>query len=297
MTIFAVRIRFMTYRELENKVVDSLTRQYGHSEARSIQRFLFECYTGMEPAKYLFVRNEEAGKEFEERIIQAIGQLREFIPVQYVTGLTWFCGFKFNVMPGVLIPRPETEEMVMKIVRKYEKFSRLSVLDIGTGSGAIAISLFQLLLNPVVAAIDISVEALSVAKENSVLNESTVSFLQADILNRSELVSFGKFNLIVSNPPYIRKSERHLMRRNVLDYEPETALFVEDSNPLLFYRAIAEFGIEHLEEGGELWLEINETEGENISVLLEEIGFTNVEIFLDFQTKPRVVSALYQAKN
>lgn len=285
----------MTYSALENKVIESLISQYGKAEARSIQRFLFECFTGLEPSQYLLLKQTEAGKEFEIRILDAISQLAEFMPVQYVTGITWFCGFKFIVRPGVLIPRPETEEMVMKIARKFDKTKGLSILDIGTGSGAIAISLEKLLPGAAVSAIDISKDALRIAEENSFLNESGLSLLESDILNRNEWESFGKFDLIISNPPYIKQSERSLIRRNVLDYEPETALFVEDSNPLIFYRTIAEFAVTHLEPGGELWFEINETEGKKISVLLNELGFTGIQIYLDFNAKPRFVSAFQPA--
>jgi release factor glutamine methyltransferase len=287
----------MTYSALENKVIASLVNQYGQAEARSIQRFLFECFTGLEPAQYLLLRQTEAWKGFEEKILQAVSQLAEFVPVQYVTGITWFCGLKFSVRPGVLIPRPETEEMVMKIVRKFDKTEGLSIIDIGTGSGVIAICLEKLLQNEIVSAIDISDEALRIAKENAVLNGSSISFQQSDILNREDWNGFGRFNLIVSNPPYVRQSEKHLMRRNVLDYEPETALFVEDSDPLIFYSTIAEFALEHLETGGELWFEINETEGNNISVLLKELGFTRIHIYADFNGKSRFVSAFQPANN
>jgi release factor glutamine methyltransferase len=287
----------MTYSALENKVIASLVNQYGKAEARSVQRFLFECFTGLEPAQYLLLRQTETGKEFEEKILQAVSQLVEFVPVQYVAGMTWFCGLKLSVRPGVLIPRPETEEMVMKIVHKFDKTEGLSILDIGTGSGAIAVCLEKLLQNATVSAIDISDEALCIAKENAVLNKSSISFLQCDILNREGWNGFGKFNLIVSNPPYVRQSEKHLMRRNVLDYEPETALFVEDSNPLLFYKAIVDFAMMHLEPNGELWFEINETEGKNISVLLYELGFSGIQIYMDFNAKPRFVSAFQPVNN
>lgn len=225
------------------------------------------------------------------RILDAISQLVEFMPVQYVTGMTWFCGFKFKVRPGVLIPRPETEEMVMKIARKFDKTEGLSVLDIGTGSGAIAISLSKLLPGASVSAIDISKDALRISEENAFLNESTLTLIESDILNRNKWNRLGKFNLIVSNPPYVKQSERSLMRRNVLDYEPETALFVDDSNSLVFYNAIAEFAATHLEPGGELWFEINETGGKNIFDLLNELGFSGIQIHPDFNSKPRFVSA------
>jgi release factor glutamine methyltransferase len=297
MTIFVNRNLEMTYSELENRVIESLINQYGKTESRSVQRFLFECLTGLEPAAYLLIRQNEAGEAFEKRILHAISQLVEFVPVQYVTGMTWFCGFRFGVRTGVLIPRPETEELVMKIVEKFRPGQGLKVLDIGTGSGAIAISLGILLKQADVTAIDISQVALDIAKENAASNNTAVSFLNGDILDRSGWNSFGKFNLIVSNPPYVKQSEQSSMRRNVLEYEPETALFVSDENPLLFYRAIAEFALNHLEPGGELWFEINESAGSDVSFLLNGAGFEKVQIYHDFNNKPRMISASQPINN
>ncbi len=287
----------MTYSELESRVIESLISQYGKAESRSIQRFLFECFTGVEPAAYLLIRQNEAGEVFEERVLHAISQLVECVPVQYVTGVSWFCGFKFEVRPGVLIPRPETEELVTKIVQKYSHRQGLKTLDIGTGSGAIAISLDLMLNQAVVTAIDISPVALEIAINNAACFKSDVSVFETDILNRSAWDRFGKFDLIVSNPPYVKMSEKSLMRRNVLDYEPETALFVSDEDPLLFYRAIAEFAFRHLEAGGELWFEINESEGTDISVLLNRAGFEKIQIYPDFNNKPRMLSASQPANS
>lgn len=287
----------MTYSELESRVIESLISQYGKAESRSIQRFLFECFTGIEPAAYLLIRQNEAGEEFKERVLHAISQLVECVPVQYVTGVSWFCGFKFKVTPGVLIPRPETEELVTKIVQKYSRKQGLKVLDIGTGSGAIAISLDLMLNQAVVTAIDISPVALEIAGENAASNKSGVSVFETDILSRAAWDRFGKFDLIVSNPPYVKLSEKSLMRRNVLDYEPETALFVSDEDPLLFYRAIAEFAFRHLEAGGELWFEINESQGSDLSVLLISTGFEIIQIYPDFSNKPRMLSASQPVKN
>ncbi|MHC1773931.1 MAG: peptide chain release factor N(5)-glutamine methyltransferase [Lentimicrobium sp.] len=287
----------MKYSELENRVIESLISQYGKAESRSIQRFLFECFTGIEPAAYLLIRQNEAGEVFEERILHAISQLVECVPVQYVTGVTWFCGFKFEVRPGVLIPRPETEELVLIIVQKYSQSQGLKVLDIGTGSGAIAISLDLMLNQAVVSAIDISPAALEIARENAASNKSGVSVSETDILNRSAWDRFGKFDLIVSNPPYVKLSEKSFMRRNVLEYEPEIALFVNDEDPLLFYRAIAEFAFWHLEAGGELWFEINESEGSDISVLLNSAGFEKIQIYPDYNNKPRMLSASQPSNN
>jgi len=294
MIIFAGQNSFMTYKELEFRVIDAISGLYGQNEARSVQRFLFACFSGFDPAGYLLKRNDEADEDFENKIILAIPRLIEFEPVQYITGKTWFCGFELSVRPGVLIPRPETENLVMKIVEKHKSREGISILDIGTGSGAIAISLHLLIGTARVEAIDISEVALSIAKENADKNRAVVGFSQIDILDRKASEKLPFFNVIVSNPPYIRQSEKSLMKRNVLDFEPETALFVEDSDPLIYYRAIAGFALSHLEPGGELWFEINESEGENLQILLKNLGFRHIEIIPDLNSKPRYAFAQIQ---
>lgn len=281
----------MTYTELENKVIDSLKDLYEAKEARSIQRLLFTVLTNLEPAEYLLIRQSEAGADQVASVFKAISQLAEYTPIQYVVGKTWFCGFNFTVRPGVLIPRPETEILVQKIIEKFKGKEKLKVLDIGTGSGAIAVSIKLLLDKPVITAIDISPIALEIARENAEHNNIEIDFLELDILDKSAWNKLHKFDLIVSNPPYVKQSERKLMKRNVLDYEPETALFVEDADPLIFYRNIAEFALLHLEPAGELWFEINEEEGKNITDLLIETGFCKVQIFTDLNNKDRIVSA------
>jgi len=287
----------MTYTELENKVIDSLKGIYGYNEARSVQRLLFATLSRLEPSGYLLIRQDEAGADFVNGVMQAVAQLLEYEPIQYVLGETCFCGFDFFVRPGVLIPRPETELLVHKIVDKYKGKAGTKVLDIGTGSGAIGVSLGLLMNKPEITAIDISSVALEIAQENAKYNDCPVKFLKVDILNKSVWHDFNKFNLIVSNPPYVKQSERKLMKRNVLDYEPETALFVDDSDPLIFYRNIAEFAILHLEAEGELWFEINEEEGVNISALLNEIGFYNVQTYVDLSNKDRFISAIRSFDN
>jgi release factor glutamine methyltransferase len=287
MIIFAGQNSFMTYKELEFRVIDAISGLYGQNEARSVQRFLFSCFSGFDPAGYLLIRNNEADEDFENIVKLAIPRLIEFEPVQYITGKTWFCGFEFSVRPGVLVPRPETENLVMKIAERYRTRDNISILDIGTGSGAIAISLYLLIGTTRVEAIDISDVALGIAKENAVVNRADVGFSMIDILDPNACESLPSYSLIVSNPPYIRQSEKSLMRKNVLDFEPETALFVEDSDPLIYYRAIAGFALSHLEPGGELWFEINESEGNNLKVLLNNMGFRYIEIIPDLNSRPR----------
>ena len=283
----------MTYSELEKRVVEAIQPLYGPVEARSIQRFLFSCFADIEPARYLLLRMEEADQAFEKKILNALPQLAEFVPVQYVTGKSWFCGHEFFVKPGVLIPRPETEELVAMIIKKHSHRKDLRLLDIGTGSGAIAISLAISLPVAQITAIDISNTALEVSKINAASNKAKVNFVQADILKESSLTDFPKYNLIVSNPPYVKQSERSAMKRNVLDYEPGLALFVEDSDPLLFYRKISEFARKHLEPEGELWFEINEAEAENINKMLITLDFSNIQVYKDINSKNRFVSATF----
>jgi release factor glutamine methyltransferase len=198
----------------------------------------------------------------------------------------------------VLIPRPETEELVEFILSEVRnhKSEVSQILDIGTGSGCIAIALKKNLPDANVSAIDISDEALLIAKANAILNQTIVNFLRADILspispkNKSE----GTFDIIVSNPPYVRISEKEKMSKNVLDYEPHLALFVNDNDPLLFYKAIAEFALENLSPNGKLYFEINEALGAEIKKLLEEKGFKNVEVKKDMSGKERMTVASKQ---
>ena len=195
----------------------------------------------------------------------------------------------------MLIPRPETEEMVRSIAGDYRKTkntrnSKLSIIDIGTGSGCIAISLAKLLKDSTVTAVDVSEKALEIAKKNAEANDVNVNFIKDDILNpkNQELID-NQYDIIVSNPPYVCESEKNEMRANVLDYEPSAALFVSDNDPLIFYRKILEFAQTHLKTNGEIWFEINEKFGEEMKNLCLEKGFKNVEIIKDFRERDRIV--------
>ncbi len=288
---FAPKQDGMTYRALEKMVIGSLTGIYGYHEAKSIQRVLFEDLLEISAASFLLIRDEETGLQFEELVIESLAKLKQFTPVQYVTGFSTFCGFRFKVKPGVLIPRPETEELVGAIVSHCKAEDKIRILDIGTGSGAIAISLRLLIPLSEVHATDISQEALEVASFNASALEADVQFFLNDILRREDWRLMGTYDLIVSNPPYIRQQEKALMSPNVLDYEPAVALFVPDDDPLLFYRGICEFATEKLIPGGTLWFEINESEGEAMLSLLTSFGFSNITIMHDFRGKQRFISA------
>ena len=238
----------------------------------------------------------------------AVKELLKNRPIQYIIGETEFCGMRFLVNGNVLIPRPETEEMVNHLAATLSPSFRpdierremgaekspanVSILDIGTGSGCIAISLAKLIPNSDVTAVDISEKALEVARKNAEANGVNVHFVLDDILQPStaELID-NQFDIIVSNPPYVCDSEKSEMRANVLEHEPSSALFVPDSDPLIFYRKILEFAQKALKPNGQIWFEINEKFGKETTELCREKGFKNVEIIKDFRGKERVVRA------
>ena len=222
----------------------------------------------------------------------AIEGLQKYKPIQYIIGDTEFYGLKFYVNKSVLIPRPETEELVDWIIKENQSEENISILDIGTGSGCIAISLAKKLPNSKVYALDVSKEALVVAKQNAALNDVEVEFIEADILNIGLELDKVKFDVIVSNPPYVRELEKKMMQDNVLKYEPFLALFVKDKDPLIFYRKIIELTKVLLSKKGELYFEINEYLGEDIKYLLESEGLINVEVRQDIFKKDRMIKGL-----
>ena len=217
----------------------------------------------------------------------AIERLQKHEPIQYIQGYCNFCGLRFKVTPATLIPRPETSELVEWIT--IEATGNESILDIGTGSGCIAISLANKLPQSKVTAWDISPEALAIAAENSKANGCTVLFEQADILSYEP--TEAQFDIIASNPPYIKESEKSAMHSNVLDWEPHTALFVPDSDPLLFYRAIAKKGLQMLAPNGTLYFEINRAHGAETAELLANYGYKNIELRKDISGNDRMIKA------
>ncbi|WP_310379024.1 peptide chain release factor N(5)-glutamine methyltransferase [Flavobacterium sp.] len=217
-------------------------------------------------------------------------QLQHEIPVQYLLGKTSFYGLEFLVNPSVLIPRPETEELVEWIIKsqKMEDGSqKIKILDIGTGSGCIAISLAKNIPNAQVFALDISVKALATAKKNAELNTVRITFLHQNILEAEDLEQ--EFDIIVSNPPYVRNLEKQEIRKNVLDNEPHLALFVEDNDALIFYKKIAELALKNLSENGQLYFEINQYLGKETIDLLEKMNFKNIELRKDIYGNDRMI--------
>jgi len=230
-----------------------------------------------------------SGKKFEKYRL-AVERLKNYEPVQYIIGDTEFYGLKFNVNKSVLIPRPETEELVDWIFKENQSKGSISILDIGTGSGCIAIALAKNLPNAKVFALDVSKDALMVAKSNAILHNVDITFLEENILNSS--IDNLSFDIVVSNPPYVRELEKDLMADNVLKHEPHLALFVEDDDALLFYRKITELSKKLLIDTGQLYFEINEYLGEETKILLEKERFKNIELKQDFFEKDRMIKGI-----
>ena len=266
---------------------DELKALYSTEEIENFIFYSMNEYLGYTRRHLQLKANHSLGKEESERFTNIISQLKAHKPIQYIIGHTEFYGLKIRVNEHVLIPRPETEELVEDILHGANKRSELNILDIGTGSGCIAIALKKHLPEANVSAIDISEEALMIAKANAILNQTKINFLQADILSPIPKGANG-FDIIVSNPPYVRHSEKDKMSRNVLDYEPHSALFVKDDDALVFYKAIADFALHNLVPGGKLYFEINEKLGADVKTLLEGKGFTNIEVKKDLSGKERI---------
>jgi release factor glutamine methyltransferase len=222
---------------------------------------------------------------------EILDKLKLEIPIQYILGTTHFYGLEFNVNENVLIPRPETEELVEWIISSavnITKFKNIKILDIGTGSGCIAISLAKNIPNAEVSAIDISYKALATSKENADLNKVAVAFIQKNILETNDLEQ--QFDIIVSNPPYVRNLEKAEIKSNVLANEPHLALFVEDNDALIFYRKIAELATKNLSVEGKLFFEINQYLGKETVELLEKMHFKNIELRKDIYGNDRMIA-------
>ncbi len=272
----------MTIRSTIHLIRDAIVSLYDEREAETIARMVVGDKLSYNFSQLVAHYDDECEIKNIESII---GELQSGRPVQYVLGRAEFCDFVFVVAEGVLIPRPETEELVYRIAETAKRGAR--ILDIGTGSGAIAISLAKLVKESEVVAIDISTEALDIAKQNAERLGAEVEFVKADALG--DLSHLGEFDIIVSNPPYIPHSDIVDMRKNVVDFEPHTALFVPDNDILKFYVATADNAQKMLREGGSLWFEIYEKAGDELCAMLRTKGFSQTELIEDANLKPRMV--------
>jgi len=278
-----------TLSSILKHVSNSLKYNFSSKEIQTIKKYIAEAVLNI-PYHQVFLNTHlkiDDGKVLE--IDRIIADLIAGMPVQYAVGVAYFSDLVLNVNSSVLIPRPETEQMISLIVDSNEDDSP-AILDIGTGSGCIALALAKHIKGARVTTVDISADALAIAKQNAIDNELNINLMQVDILESTVLPSY-RFNMVVSNPPYVRDSEKRLMGQNVLDYEPHLALFVPDSDPLRFYKAIAMHSVNWLVPSGWLWVEINEAFGPDVVDLLKSYGFVHIGLLNDFRGKPRFIKA------
>lgn len=266
---------------------DELKAVYADTELKSVSRLLISNITGFNFTQILVNKNTIFSEHQRELLNNYIEKLKNGMPVQYVLGETEFCGLHFKVDESVLIPRQETEELVEWVVK--EANPRSMILDIGTGSGCIAVALKHLLPDAEVCACDISAESLKTARENAAINNADVHFFQTDIL--IEKNSERKYHIIISNPPYIPLQEKNEMLSRVKDFEPECALFVPDDDPLLFYRKIAQYASANLHPGGKLFFEVHRDYGKACMSMLNEMNYQQVQLQQDIVGNDRMIRA------
>lgn len=280
----------MNIDQLVRHSVDNLSAVYDRSEARWLARIVFNRLKGWDQT-YIVLHGNDASSDFLcSQVDTIVKRLLNHEPVQQIFGVANFYGMDFKVTPDTLIPRPETAEMVDMIVKEANKRPDLRILDVGTGTGCIAIALARNLPFSQVTGVDISPAALAVARENAQILHAKVDFHETDALNPPSPQP-DSLDIIVSNPPYILPSEKKNMSRNVLDYEPHSALFVPENNPLVFYTAIAAYAKKALVKNGDLWFEINPLCAENLKTEIENLGFESIELISDTHKNLRFLHA------
>jgi len=280
----------MKIKDYRTEFIEELTPLYDAMEAESFFYMILDTKKQMRKID-LALNPDLVFSEDEIALWNDIrNQLKQLIPVQYILGKTNFFGLEFEVNEDTLIPRPETEELVDWILSGQNKAAKLKILDIGTGSGCIAIALAKKLPNASVSAIDVSTKALEVAKRNANANQVHISFIHQDILETTDLKQ--EFDIIVSNPPYVRHLEKEEIKQNVLDYEPHMALFVEDDDALIFYRKIADLAQKNLSKNGLLYFEINQYLGNETVDLLAKMPFSAIELRKDIYENDRMIKVI-----
>ena len=274
-------------RDIRPFFLEKLALVYGENEANNMVYWSIESVLGFSKSDCILQQDVTVSETQKQKLLDIVSRLVEEEPLQYILGTAEFMGLEFKVNKHTLIPRPETQELLQWVLQEDFK----SVLDIGTGSGCIAISLAKQ-SKACLSALDSSKEALEVAKYNAKYNEVAINFIHADILKKPALQQ--TFDLIVSNPPYVLESDKKLMHTNVLKYEPHTALFVPDKEALVFYNSITDFAQNHLNENGKLFFEIHEKKGYELLQMLQKKGFSKLELKKDMQGKDRMVKAVWK---
>jgi len=273
------------------KTKSSLSSLYEESEASAIAHILLEHISGWSKIERLANKQQLLLPNQFQILNESIDRLVKGEPLQYVLGEQYFMGLRFSVNESVLIPRPETEELVQWVIDDNQSRQTFSILDVGTGSGCIPIALKNKMKAATVSAIDLSMDALTVAKKNAIVNHAQIYFLQLNFLDELNWTKLGNYDIVVSNPPYIPSSEKSSLHKNVRDYEPALALFVEDLDPLIFYRNIAKFGLEHLNPEGVIYCEIHQDFGLQTVQVFKEMGYSEVILKNDLYGNPRMVKA------
>ena len=292
----------MLLKKYKTHFFDSLKNSQDEQEIESFFFILTEYLHNLKRVDVALNPNFEISEEEVEKWNAILSQLQQEKPIQYITGEAWFYGLQFEVNENTLIPRPETEELVEWIIESQKskvKSQKFEILDIGTGTGCIPISLKANLPHVNVSAIDVSEKALEVARRNAVSNKVEINFIQTNILEVEDLSQLQtpnfqlptSFDIIVSNPPYVRNLEKQEIKKNVLDYEPHLALFVEDTDALLFYRKIAQLALKNLAPNGLLFFEINQYLGKETVELLKNLGLKNIELKKDIYGNDRMVKS------
>ena len=279
--------KIRTLKDIRLYMSDVLADMYAEQEQKAIFSMLIKIFLPADKLHILYDMNTPVQETDSSEICKIIDELKQGKPIQYILGETEFYNCRITLSAATLIPRQETEELVDIIVKENAGYKG-QIADIGSGSGCIAIALAKNMSGASVVGTDFSAEAIDIAKHNAEINNVKIRFIHEDIFKSSEIFSI-RAGIIVSNPPYVRSSEKTLMHRNVLDYEPATALFVDDSNPLVFYKAILEIAVEILQIGGKIYFEINEAFGNEMINLLNEFDYADVELIKDINGKDRFI--------
>ncbi|SRR6266496_506681 len=287
----------MTIEEARKKIVGSIVHIYDKNEANNIADLLMENITRLPRAERILKKNETLSLSQKNSLSQFIGRLQNHEPVQYIINEAWFAGMKFYIDKNVLIPRPETEDLIDWVIKEFRiqdlpvdrQSKEFRIIDVGTGSGCIAIALKKKLPHAEVWACDVSEEALNVARINADSLNATVDFVPLDFLDKEQRKQLPHIDIVVSNPPYVPQKDKSEMKKIVIDHEPAIALFAPDEEPLIFYSAIADFGKEKLNHGGSVYVEIHEEFGEQVKNLFHSKGYSSVELKKDLQGKNRMI--------
>jgi release factor glutamine methyltransferase len=271
---------------------NELSSLYEKAEIERFIEYCFDEFAGLKKTDILLEPGRTVNESDLLKFSFAVKDLKRGRPIQYIIGKAWFYGMVFAVSPAVLIPRPETEELVSLVIAESSKHPEsFSILDIGTGSGCIAIALQKKITRAHVYAADISPEALKIAMQNAGQHEAAIRFIESDVLDQAQWPHLPSCTFIVSNPPYVKYAEKSGMHANVVEHEPHTALFVPDEDALVFYKAIAAIGNLRLKPGGAIFVEINEALGLETCILFQKAGYTDVQMKQDLQGKDRFVVA------